>query len=150
MQDTKVVYCLMLSFLFHLFSIFFLNDIITASIDLCILTNIRATPTPNKIPPTTYVRKIKLSNKPNLALVSICNYLFKIFFSAHSRERNIYVQVTNGIQIHVMVTIYCISEKDFPQDLAVDVSAYVITDHLLMITVVIVLTHNARKKPVTI
>ena len=74
MQDTKVdLLSYVMSFLFHLFSIFFLNDIITASIDLCILTNIRATPTPNKIPPTTYVRKIKLSNKPNLALVFIYN-----------------------------------------------------------------------------
>ena len=41
-----------------------------------------------------------------------------------------------------MVTIYCISEKDFPQDLAVDVSAYVITEHLLMVIVAIVLSHT--------
>jgi hypothetical protein len=41
-----------------------------------------------------------------------------------------------------MVTIYCICEKDFLQDLAVDVSAYVITDYLLMVTVVIVLGHT--------
>jgi hypothetical protein len=40
-----------------------------------------------------------------------------------------------------MVTIYCICEKDFLQDLAVDVSAYAITDHLLMVIVVIVLGH---------
>ena len=41
-----------------------------------------------------------------------------------------------------MVITYCICEKDFLQDLAVDVSAYVITDHRLMVTVVIVLGHT--------
>lgn len=41
-----------------------------------------------------------------------------------------------------MVITWCICEKDFLQDLAVDVSAYVITDHLLMVTVVIVLGHT--------
>ena len=41
-----------------------------------------------------------------------------------------------------MVITYCICEKDFLQDLAVDVSAYVITDHLLMVIVVIVLGHT--------
>ena len=40
-----------------------------------------------------------------------------------------------------MVITYCICEKDFLQDLAVDVSAYVITDHLLMVTVVFALDH---------
>ena len=41
-----------------------------------------------------------------------------------------------------MVTRYCICEKDFLQDLAVGVSAYVITDHLLKVTVAIVLGHT--------
>ena len=41
-----------------------------------------------------------------------------------------------------MVTTCRICEKDFLQDLAVDVSAYVITDHLLKVTVVIVLGHT--------
>ena len=42
-----------IGFLFYPFSIFFLNGVINASIDLSTPTNIRATPTPNRIPPTT-------------------------------------------------------------------------------------------------
>ena len=40
-----------------------------------------------------------------------------------------------------MVIICCKCEKGFLQDLAVDVNAYAITDHLLMVTVVIALGH---------
>ncbi|HJT47458.1 MAG TPA: hypothetical protein VJ729_04690 [Nitrososphaeraceae archaeon] len=40
-----------------------------------------------------------------------------------------------------MVIIYCKCEKDFHQDLAADANAFVMTDHRLMVIVVIALGH---------
>ena len=40
-----------------------------------------------------------------------------------------------------MVIIYCKCEKDFHQDLAADANAFVMTEHLPMVIVVIALGH---------